>query len=277
MPGDAVYCGDARRSDAPQVELVDANSHTLPTFRQSGRTYVMGSMGERYLIHLNNPTPRRVEAVVSVDGLDSIDGRPADFESKRGYVIPAYGDVTVEGFRTSLAQVAAFRFSSVADSYAGRKGSARDVGVIGVAFFPERVRRFAPLPEPLREGFREEQPRTAPSPSSPPRDSSSGPEASAAPPAGEGADKHGNSSRRLERPGLGTEFGERRASHMQYTTFERDDRSRPASVVELRYNDRRGLLALGVAVDGCRYDDLALRETAQPFRGNRFSSPPPPR
>jgi hypothetical protein len=36
-----------------------------------------------------------------------------------------------------MSQVAAFRFGSVRDSYAARKGDAQNVGVIGVAFFAE--------------------------------------------------------------------------------------------------------------------------------------------
>src|SRR5690606_13380182 len=48
-------------------------------------------------------------------------------------------EVRIEGFRTSLTDVATFRFSSVADSYAGRKGKARNVGVIAVAIFEEQA------------------------------------------------------------------------------------------------------------------------------------------
>src|SRR5690606_38241739 len=43
----------------------------------------------------------------------------------------------------SLSDVATFRFSSVDNSYAGRKGKARNVGVIAVAIFEEA----APPPE----------------------------------------------------------------------------------------------------------------------------------
>jgi hypothetical protein len=37
-----------------------------------------------------------------------------------------------------MSSVAAFRFGAVEDSYAEKKGNARNVGVIGVAFFQER-------------------------------------------------------------------------------------------------------------------------------------------
>ena len=46
----------------------------------------------------------------------------ADFRNKRGYIVPAWGSVDIDGWRLSRAQVAAFRFSSVADSYAARTG-----------------------------------------------------------------------------------------------------------------------------------------------------------
>lgn len=57
----------------------------------------------------------------------------------------------VPGFRTSTDTVAAFRFSSVAQSYASLKqANTRNVGVIGLAIFTERPatpdRRFAEPP-----------------------------------------------------------------------------------------------------------------------------------
>src|SRR5882724_2337157 len=38
------------------VELVNADFRTLPTFGARGRSYVMGSIGERYRIRITNPT-----------------------------------------------------------------------------------------------------------------------------------------------------------------------------------------------------------------------------
>ena len=46
--------------------------------------------------------------------------------------------MTIDGWRTSMSTVAAFRFSEIQDSYADRKGKGRNVGVIGVAFFGEK-------------------------------------------------------------------------------------------------------------------------------------------
>jgi hypothetical protein len=120
------------------VTVLREDGEALETYAKGGRYYVLGDDGDRYLIRVSNPTANRVEAVVTVDGLDVIDGENGDLR-KRGYVVPAYGELRIEGFRTSTEDVATFRFSSVGDSYAGKKGKARNVGVIAVAIFEEEA------------------------------------------------------------------------------------------------------------------------------------------
>ncbi len=118
----------------------------LRSFSARGDAFFIGEEGDRYVIALKNNTPTRLEVVVSVDGLDVLDGKRASF-SKRGYLIEPRGSLTIDGFRRSDSQVAAFRFSGVADSYAARTGSSRNVGVIGLAVFPEHGRDPFSLPD----------------------------------------------------------------------------------------------------------------------------------
>ncbi len=100
--------------------------------------YVEGRPGERYSIAIENRSDVRMEFVVSVDGIDVIDGRPAALE-KRGYLVEPNRTIVISGWRTGLDAVAAFKFTSVRDSYAQRTtGDARNVGLIGIAVFPER-------------------------------------------------------------------------------------------------------------------------------------------
>lgn len=116
----------------------------FPGYSIGGRDYVVGDSGERYTIKIRNKSYRRVEVVLSVDGLDVMDGRAAS-TSKRGYIVPARSSRTVEGWRTSMSSVAAFRFGSVSDSYSARSGAGtRNVGVIGVAVFAEKVYTYPP-------------------------------------------------------------------------------------------------------------------------------------
>lgn len=119
------------------IRVVDAQGAPLPTFATGGRSYVMGNDGARYAIRIENQTGARFEAVATVDGLDVIDGQPGAFE-KRGYLVAPWSTVEIDGFRRSEEQVAAFRFGKVRDSYAAKRGSDRNVGVIGVAVFQER-------------------------------------------------------------------------------------------------------------------------------------------
>jgi hypothetical protein len=295
-----------------EVELIGEAGQVLPTFAHGGRHYVLGDVGGRYTIRVTNPTPRRVEAVVSVDGLDVVDGRPADFVSKRGYIVPAGGELRIDGFRTSTSDVATFRFSSVSASYAGRKGIARNVGVIGVALFEEKeppqiVLQPVPLPEPVepqhhwrgdaRGGDKSAassadessgapagvggggRSRSGPAPATAPAASRSVSSATSAGSGGKAKSEEccGDAPAPQRRPGLGTEFGERRTSHVQFTSFERRNARRPTALAELRYNDADGLRALGIALPPPpSHDEIFLRETADPFpRSGGFASPPP--
>lgn len=118
------------------ISIVDEFGRPLPALSIGGRIYIVGEAGRRYSIQVRNNGPRRFEIVASVDGLDVMDGREASF-AKRGYIAGPYQSFNIDGFRTSEAQVAAFRFGSVRNSYAARTGTARNVGVIGVALFSE--------------------------------------------------------------------------------------------------------------------------------------------
>jgi hypothetical protein len=119
------------------VSVRDGGGSALTGQRIGDRTYVIGRAGERYTIMVSNTSDHRVEAVATVDGLDVINGQPGSL-TNRGYLIEPHGTLEIDGFRQSQSSVAAFRFGRVADSYAAQTGSARDVGVIGVAFFSER-------------------------------------------------------------------------------------------------------------------------------------------
>jgi hypothetical protein len=119
------------------VSVRDENSEPLEAIHLANRTYVIGEQGQRYALVIQNHSSHRVEAVATVDGLDVMNGHAGSVEN-RGYVVDPYQTITIDGFRQSQAEVAAFRFAKVADSYAAQTGTARNVGVIGMAFFDER-------------------------------------------------------------------------------------------------------------------------------------------
>ena len=247
------------RGDAParqggwSFDLVDEQGRSLPTFVHRGGTYVLGSAGQRYRVRVRNDSPRRAEVVVSVDGRDVVDGGPSSLK-KSGYVVDAHGTAIIDGFRLSESAVAAFRFGTVARSYAALEGDARDVGIIGVAVFPERRPRRVALPESAPPGL---------------RDRSAGAEA------GSRSEEAPASAKAAPRPGLGTTFGEEHDSQVRRVAFARES-SRPEVVLKLRYDDRPGLIAAGVDLDPGRCgNDASLRRSADPFRRDYgFARPP---
>lgn len=278
-----------------RIELVGESGNLLDTYQHRGRFYVEGNSGSRYSIRVTNPTNLRVEAVVSVDGLDVIDGTAADFKGKRGYIVPAHGSLVIDGFRVSTQSVAAFRFSSVSSSYAGRKGKARNVGVVGVAIFSERERPqiITAAPKPDRpyyghgHGHRHQDEAKSTRGSRAPAPSSAddldanyesdvgGAEATSGRIYQKPAPRR-TIAKKKERSGLGTAFGEHRHSAVSFTRFQRASLNTPTSFAELRYNNAPGLLALGIVLHKSYVDpgEVALRESASAFPNSRFAQPP---
>lgn len=111
---------------------------SLKNYNAGSRRYVVGRKGGTYALVVKNLCHSRLELVLSVDGLDVMDGRAASLK-KRGYIIQPGKTLTVKGFRKSESAVAAFKFSSMSDSYSSqRHGTTRNVGVIGMAVFTEK-------------------------------------------------------------------------------------------------------------------------------------------
>lgn len=223
------------------VALMAGHGGPLRTFSHHGQIFVLGEPGERYAIRVQNPTARRVEAVISVDGRDAISGQVADFVRQRGYVLEPFASMTIEGFRTSLDEVHAFRFTDPGRSYAARSGTPENVGVVGVAFFPERERRPQPI---ARRDWTADAPRS--------------PKASA--------------KRSAAAHHLGTGFGEARVSAAVEVTFVRERATRPAQIVTVRYDDADGLAARGIDVFGAR--PWQTVNEPEPFPHGRFAQPP---
>ncbi len=282
-----VGSASARAAEGPAhwgaygLDLIDESGNVLPTFQSGGRTFVLGGLGRRYSLRLRNGSAQRVEFVAAVDGRDVLDGRPSEM-AKRGYIVQPYGEVVIDGFRLNNDSVAAFRFSDVRRSYAAKMGDARDVGVIGVAVFPERAPFIRSYPAQLRrEGYA--------GAAAAPMDAARGLSAGSAnlegagmgapvPPSAEArSGVKAEAKKSTMRSGLGTEFGEQRESIVQEVEFQRAS-GRPATVLTLRYNDCQGLRAIGLDVAQCCSNrfDVGLRETSEPFRRDPpFSQPPP--
>lgn len=278
----------------------------MPSFLHFGSLYFAGQQGERYDLRLTNNTGERVEVVITVDGRDVISGELGNFKKQRGYVLDPWGTVVISGYRQSLDQVAAFRFSELGNSYTALRGSPEHAGVVGVAVFKEKRRSARrhkkalavtqPPPPPYYEPYYQgPATRSAPPtafPESEPRDraASKAEEADASSaPAPAAADAGGVGSGFAPAPAqsqIGTAYGETQYSAVQEVEFKRHRRRKPDAVLTVYYDTMQGLSSRGITasppiispIEPPPFPIVSPIEP-QPFPSAQpgFSAPPPPR
>lgn len=258
-----------------------ATGSTLPVHYHRGEYWVAGLPGAKYAIAVRSASGERLLAVTSVDGINVLSGETAAV-AQSGYVFDAWQRYDITGWRKSDADVAAFEFTASPNSYAERTGRPRDVGVIGVALFKERLRVMpqpypqispaSPAPAPLGMGPSDTA-RGAHDTSSA-RAAASAEAAgmpatqSTAPAAESRADsmtKSQGTARPQAAPKLGTGHGERESSYVSRTQFERAQNT-PHEVIRIRYDSRDNLVAMGV---------IPAHQWPQMPRPNPFPDSPP--
>jgi hypothetical protein len=261
------------RPQVLSVTLEDQLGNTLPTYGG----FALGSYGQRYNVRVHNLTGERLEAVVAVDGRDAISGQSGNATRDRGYLVPANGSVLIQGFRTSLDSVAVFRFTSPAQSYAGRLGQAYNVGQVSVAAFRER-------PEPVVVMPRDDRYYEGPPPPALKRAPQATPSArrESASPAGEAASRQrGYDYDRPQQGNLGTEFGEQSYHPVREVVFHRASPTVPDQRVTIRYDDAAGLRARGLLPPPRPLPPPLPIEPVDPYLdydrwpAGRFAQPPP--
>ena len=247
------------------VTVTDRSTgQTLPVYFARGEYWVAGTPGAKYSVSVANASGGRVLAVMSVDGVNVLNGETAGIEQS-GYVFNAYQRYDVNGWRKSNHEVAAFEFVASPASYAERTGRPANVGVIGVALFRERV--YQPpvsvtppyRPYPYYEGRKSapyganganEGAGAADSASAQSHPAPTG----AAPAAPAQAGEFGGLAKRAEsradaptemREKLGTGHGEREYSQVSNTAFNRAQ-STPNETISIRYDSRENLVSMGV-------------------------------
>jgi hypothetical protein len=231
--------------------------YPAPRFNDS-RLYFEALQGRNYSVVVRNRTGERVGVLLTVDGLNVVDGTRTGLSNQEPmYVLDPYETATIRGWRTSLDQVRRFVFVDEQRSYAERTGQANgDMGWIRVLAFEER--------RPV-SWLRPDQwlPRSAPAaPQSLERDQAA-PRAQAAPAP---TQVQGETRRAMEKsmagaldaapraesyPGTG--WGERREDHVEETWFVAAGPARDHLVLRYEYAD--GLRALGIRLDGNRLQE----------------------
>lgn len=215
------------------VRVIDRTTgETLPMYRHGGKWWVPGKPGSRYAVALTNRSGGRVLTVIAVDGINVISGETAA-PDQTGYVLSSGQAAQITGWRKDMSRVAAFEFTSLANSYAARTGRPDNVGVIGVAVFREKVRHVPPPAPPVLHEKQSSRDASSPAPAA-------GASADAA-----GSNEAARRSERAQESRIGTGHGRSERSTTTYTDFERASAT-PHEVITIHYDSRDNLLAMGV-------------------------------
>jgi hypothetical protein len=124
-----------------QMEIVNDTEGTKPEMFKNGHPFVTASKGERYSVRLYNPLPVRVAVNLTVDGLNSITGKPSGIADGQKWMIDPYSSITIPGWQVSEGEARRFFFTEKPKSYAQWQGDAMEkdlsanCGVIGAAYF----------------------------------------------------------------------------------------------------------------------------------------------
>jgi hypothetical protein len=240
------------------VSIIDRDSGVvLDTHYYRGEYWVAGRPGGRYAIEIHNHLGERLLAVTSVDGVNVVSGETAAWDQS-GYVFGPGDRYQITGWRKSDAEVAAFTFTDLANSYAARTGRPANVGVIGVAVFRER-QPPPTIDQPAIGGLPSNRPDAARGASDAARAAESGamspPSALAAP---------------QPRAKLGTGHGEREYSYVDHTEFLRLQKQ-PNQVIRIHYDSLDNLFAMGIVPR-----PRPTPPVADPFPGSRGQYVPDP-
>ncbi len=210
------------------ITVIDRSSgRVLPTYLYQGRHYVAGTPGARYAVRVASRSGGRIMSVVAVDGVNVVTGETATWE-QTGYVLAAGQRHDIAGWRKTQAEVAAFEFTALSNSYAARTGRPDHVGAIGVALFREYpAPAMQPMPRPAPSGHIN-------------RDASAENVASA---------RAENPAATLSKPApeskLGTGHGQGEQSWVNYTSFQRAQATSD-EIITIFYDSRENLIAQGV-------------------------------
>lgn len=121
--------------------VIRSNGRAYREFFDYHRTVLKVRPNEEYSIVVRNPLPVRVAVAVSIDGLNSIDGKRTSLRNARKWIIEPNSSITVSGWQTSMSTLRKFIFTEDSSSFAqwkedkdGKRYTA-NLGVIGVAWF----------------------------------------------------------------------------------------------------------------------------------------------
>jgi hypothetical protein len=121
-----------------QVKVL-VNGKPIQEYHKDQQTFIEGRKGSNFELYLKNLTGRRLLVHPTVDGLSCMTGEEASRnDHSNGYVLNAYQEMTVPGWRLDNDSVARFFFAGEGKSYAEKTGRPLNKGVIAAAIWEEK-------------------------------------------------------------------------------------------------------------------------------------------
>jgi hypothetical protein len=123
------------------AQIISDNEGVKEETNRSGKPFVTAEEGENYSVRLTNPLPVQVAVNLTVDGLNSISGKPSGISDGEKWILEPNSSVTIPGWQVSGATARRFFFTGKPKSYAKWRGDSlgqdlsANCGVIGAAFF----------------------------------------------------------------------------------------------------------------------------------------------
>jgi hypothetical protein len=124
-----------------QVQILSDAGGFKTEQAKHGRPFITAEPDERYSVRLYNPLPVRVAVNLTIDGVNTLSGKPSGISDGEKWLLEPYASVTIRGWQINGAEARRFFFTDKPKSYAKWRGDslgkdlAANCGVIGAAFF----------------------------------------------------------------------------------------------------------------------------------------------
>lgn len=175
-------------------------------FKQT--SWIVGELNKEYKIQLINNCDQNIMAILSVDGLNTLNGQRANFNSP-GYLLGPKEKIIINGWQKSKNKIASFYFTYPENSYANKSNNNFNLGIIGVAFFNEKNNRK----------FKEKSLESVPS-------------------------NKINNLRKSDEQAVGTGWGREQNNPIDFVNFNKEEN--PFYIKNVRYDSYKNLVSMGI-------------------------------
>jgi len=146
-----------------EARVVHAGGKQYKEFQEGRQATLKVRPNEEYAIVVRNPLPVRAAVAVTIDGLNSIDGKRTTPRNAQKWMIGPNASITISGWQTSKQTLRKFVFTEQSASFAqwredkdGKKFT-QNLGVIGVAWFWNNQELELALHPPQPQPFVEDE------------------------------------------------------------------------------------------------------------------------